>query len=410
MTQTQTLKQTLTHLFRRRPPLTEQAPAQGLTNALGRLSLYAAPPDPPPGGDAAYRRMTHDAQVKACLDTKKFAVLSRGWEVHPASDAPADARVADFCRWCLQSMDGAILDAGYDALDALAFGLSLIEINYRLIDDGPWRGLVGLQSLKAKDVRHFTIRTDEFYNVRALRIAAGDELDPRKFLLYTHRPRYGNPYGESDLRAAFRPWQMKEALLTWWGKHLEKFGMPTVVGSFDPSHAYTKAQQQDFLTVIAQVHNESALVLPDDLKVSLLDGKAGQGGSGGSGFDELIAYLDRAIAKSILGQTLTSDSSAHGSTYALGAVHLDILRFYINKLTRDLEEAVLTGQLLSRLVGYNFPPGTPAPSIKFGPIDDDRLAVVGALISRLVTGQVVAPDEPWIREYLGLPARQAQGT
>lgn len=390
----------------RRAPLTEQAPAQGLTNALGKLSLFAAPLDPPPGGDASYRRMTHDPQVKACLNTKKFAVLSRGWEVHPASESPEDKRCADFCRWALSAMEGSILDAGYDVLDALAFGLSLSEINYRLIDDGPWRGFVGLASIKAKDHRHFTIRTDEFYNVQALRIGGGTELDPSKFLLYTYMSRYGNPYGEADLRAAWHPWSQKQSLLQWWAKYLEKFGMPTVVGSYDSKAGYTQAQQRELLSIVSQVHNESAVVVPSDQVLSLL--QTSSPASASSTFDELISYLDRAIAKSILGQTLTSDSSARGSTYALGAVHMDVLRFYINKLTRDLEDGVMTHQLLKRLVAYNFAPGTATPLFRFGRIDDDRLSAVGKLISELVSGAVIAPDEPWIRSYLGIPAAVAE--
>lgn len=393
----------------KKAPLQELAPAQGLTNALGRLSLYAAPLDPPPGGDASYRKMTHDPQVKACLNTKKFAVLSRGWEVHPVSESSEDRRVADFCRWCLGAMEGSILDAGYDVLDALAFGLSLVEINYRLLEDGPWRGFVGLRSLKAKDHRHFTIRTDEFYNLQAVRIATGDELDPAKFLVYSYMPRYGNPYGEADLRAAYQPWYQKQALLTWWAKYLEKFGLPTVVGSFDPKAGYTQAQKADLLNLVSQVHNESALVVPNDFVLSLLKDNGGGGsGQAGSGFDEIISYLDRAIAKSILGQTLTSDSTAKGATYALGAVHMDVLRFYINKLTRDLEDGVMTHQLLQRLVAYNFPAGTATPLFRFGRIDDDRLAAVGTLITELVTGNVIAPGEPWIRSYLGLPAAEAE--
>ena len=124
-----------------------------------------------------------------------------------------------------------------------------------------------------------------------------------------------------------------------------------------------------------------------------------------AGFDECISYLDRAIAKSILGQTLTSDSTSHTATYALGAVHLDVLRFYLDKLQRDLEETVMTRQLIARLVSYNFPPGTPCPTFRLGKIDDDRLAVAGKLIAEPVAGQVLAPDEPWIRAYLGLPAK-----
>jgi phage gp29-like protein len=392
-------------LWGRKAPLQEQAPAQGLTNALGKLSLYAAPLDPPPGGDASYRRMTHDPQVKACLDTKKFAVLSRGWEVHPASDSAEDVRTADFCRWALSNMDGSILDAGYDVLDALAFGISLCEINYRLLDTGPWHGFIGLANIKPKDIRHFTIRTDEFYNVKALRLAAGTELDPAKFLLYTYMPRYGNPYGEADLRAAYQSWYAKYQILTWWNKYLEKFGIPTVVGSYAAKAGYTQAQQLAFLTQISQIQNESGLVVPDDLKLELL--QSTNSAAPGATFDELVSYHDRAIAKSILGQTLTTDSTARGATYALGAVHFDVLRFYINKLTRDLE-GVMMYQLLGRLVGFNFPPGTATPLFKFGKIDDDRLAVVGTLISQLITGQVIAPDEPWIRSYLGLPAATAE--
>lgn len=388
----------------RRPPLGEQAPALGAISPLGRISLYAGPVDPPPGGDSAYRRMTHDPQVRACLATKKYAVLSRGWEIHPADQSGEAIRAAGFCRWCLDNMVGSILDAGYDVLDALAFGLSIVEINYRLIESGPWAGYVGLKSLKAKDTRHFTIRTDEFCNIETLRIAGGAELDPAKFLIYSYMPRYGNPYGESDLRAAYRSWRLKEDLLTWWAKYLEKFGMPTVVGAYSAGGGYTKQQQADFLSVVAQVHNESALVVPDDLAISLLESR--QGNSSSSRFDEAVSYLDRAIAKAILGQSLTSDSSARGATYALGAVQENVLRFYINKLTRDLEDAVLTRQLLSRLMSYNFPPSTPTPTFRFARLDDDRLAAAAKLIAEMVQGQVIAPNEPWIREYLGIPGAE----
>ncbi len=193
-------------------------------------------------------------------------------------------------------------------------------------------------------------------------------------------------------------------MLTYWAKYLEKFGMPTVTGTYDAAKGYTKQQQQDFLGVVSQVHNESALVFPSDMSVKLLETAR----AGLAGFDECISYLDRAIAKSILGQTLTSDSTSHTATYALGAVHLDVLRFYLNKLQRDLEETVMTRQLVARLVAYNFPPGTPCPTFRLGKIDDDRLAAAGRLIAELVTGNVLSPDEPWIRGYLGLPARESE--
>ena len=78
-------------------------------------------------------------------------------------------------------------------------------------------------------------------------------------------PQYAHPLGTSDLRAAYRSWYMKDALLTWWAKYLEKFGLPTVTGTYDATKGYTKQQQQDFLGVVSKVHNEWALVFPSDM-------------------------------------------------------------------------------------------------------------------------------------------------
>ncbi len=74
------------------------------------------------------------------------------------------------------------------------------------------------------------------------------------------------------------------------------------------------------------------------------------------------------------------------------------------KLQRDLEETVMNAQLLPRLVAYNFGPEAPVPTFHLGGLDDGRLETAGKLITDLVAGNIIAPDEPWIRGYLGLPA------
>jgi len=400
----------LKSLFRKRPPLTEVAAVDGLAaNArpgiLGALSSLTVPGDGLPGGYGTFRRMQHDPQVRACLSTKKFAVLSRGWEVHAASDTPEDKAVADFIRACFSDMRGSLLDNLYDVLDALALGVSILEINYRLYDTGPYTGMVGLANLKSKDPEDFLIETDAFLNITGLCGPSGVSYDPDKFILYSYMPAYENPLGTSDLRAAHRPWQVKNQLLTWWAKYLEKFGMPTVMGSYDAGKGYGTDQQRELLSIVAQVHNESAVVLPNDMALSLLETQRAQGAD----FNELVGYLDRAIAKSILGQTLTSDSTGGGSTYALGQVHMDVLRFFLHKLQRDLEQGVVMEQVIKRLLTYNFPAGTACPTFSLGTIDDGQLAAAGTLIKDLVAGKVIGPEEPWIRSYLGLPAREAIG-
>lgn len=384
--------------------LQEQAPAYGYTSLIGSLTPVALQNDLPPGGYGftTYRRMQNDPQVKACLSTKKFAVLSRGWEVHPASVSPADAAVAEFIRWTLANMKGSVLDSLYAVMDALALGVSITEINYKLLDSGPYAGMIGLASLKSKNPEIFFFEVDSFLNTYALRIAGGALLPPEKFLIYSYQPQYENPLGTSDLRAAYRAWFIKEQILGWWAKFLEKFGMPTVVGTFDPKAGYGVDQQRQFLSTVQQVHNESALVHPSDMEIKLLEAQRALDG----GFDEAISYMDRSIAKSILGETLTADSAAKGSTYGLGQVHMDVLSFYLQKLQRDLEETVMTEQLIARLVALNYGPECPCPTFRLGKIDDGKLQTAANLISQLVSGAVIQPDEGWIREYLGIPAAE----
>ena len=388
-------------------PLLETAPAYGYTSLVGQISPVHLPGDLPPGsqGYVTYRRMQNDPQVKACLSTKKFAVLSRGWEVHPFDTTPEALEVAEFCRWTLADMTGSVLDTLYAVMDALALGVSMTEINYKVLDSGPYAGRIGLQSLKSKNPEIFFFDIDGFMNIHALRIAGGELLPPNKFLIYSYQPQYENPLGTSDLRAAYRSWFVKEQLVVWWSKYLEKFGMPTVLGSYAAKGAYSLDQKRSFLSTLMQVHNETAIAVPDDMEVKLLEATRGAQ----AGFDEAVAFCDRSIAKSILGETLTADSSAKGSSYGLGQVHMDVLSFYLQKLQRDLEETVMTEQLLARLVAYNYPVGTPCPSFHLGKIDDGKLAAATTLISELIGGGVIAPAEPWIRSYLGIPASEQDG-
>ncbi len=399
----QTMKlQNLVKAFQKppEPPILEElAPANGVS-LLGALSAVALPEDGLPGGSRTYRRMLADPQVKACLSTKKFAALSQHWKIHAASESAEDRQIADFVRSALSGMHGSVLDTLYDVLDALAFGVSLVEINYALIETGPNAGMVGLASLKSKDPAGFTFETDAFANVIALRGVGGASYPPDKFLRYAWLPLYESPLGQSDLHAAYKPWFVKQQLLKWWAKYLEKFGLPTVTGTYDPNKGYGPDQQRELLAIVAQVHNESAVVLPSDMHLGLLETARAQS----AGFSEAIEYLDRAIAKSILGQTLTTDSTAQGASYALGSVHQDVLGFYVAKLKRDLEETVIGAQLLAPLVAYNFGPSAACPAFTLGTLDAGQLETTGKLIADLVAGNVIAPTEPWIRGYLGLPA------
>ena len=418
---------------RRSPPAGEFASARGtIASALGQIAPYN--PDDLIGqrGYAIYDQMQKDAQVQACMTIKKLAVLSRGWEVHPASSAPGDVEVADFVRFALNDMRGSILDVLFNVLDALAKGFSVLEINYRTLDREPHRGRIGLASIKAKNPATFAFDTDEFLNVKGLTRTIGtavdrlivdrgsrddqrsnhqrsdDLLPPDKFIVYSYMPRYESPYGTSDLRAAYKHFWSKELLTKFMNIYLEKYGSPTAKGSF--RRGMPKSGQDELMRVLDTIQQKTAIVIPDDVQIELLEANRG----GEAGYLQAIEFHDKQISRAILCQTLMTDEGTRVGSFALAKVHLDVLKMCLRKLKRDLEESVMQEQVIKRLVDFNFgreslgrisESGSTAayPTFSLGPLEDTDVAQLSGVIEKLVSGQIIKPDEEWIRGYLGLP-------
>ncbi len=389
---------------RRSPPLGEIASARGPLASLASVVPYN--PDDLIGkrGYSVYDQMQRDAQVQACLTIKKFAVLSRGWEIHPASDDPQDRKVADFVRFVLEDMRGSILDVLFNVLDALAKGFSVMELNYKVIDREPYRGMVGFASIKSKDPATFAFDVDEYANIRSLKRTGWGEgsLPPEKFVVYAHMPRYESPYGTSDLRAAYKHYWSKDVLVRFLNLYLEKYGSPTAKGSY--KRGTPRTAQEDLLRVLDKIQQETAIVIPDDVTVELLEAQRG----GEAGYLQAIEFHDKQIAKAILSQTLMTDEGMRVGSFALAKVHLDVLKMCLKKLKRDLEESVMREQVIRRLVDYNFNV-TAYPSFSLGPLEERDMQQLAAAISSLVSGKVISPDEGWIRKYLGLPGAVESG-
>ncbi len=392
-------------IFRRHIPVKGELAAAQTKLAGNALRTASYSPDDLVSrkGLAIYDEMQHDSQVRSCLNTKKFAVLSKGWQLIPASDRQDDIRIAGFIKYCLDDMKGSVQDMLFNILDALAKGFSIMEINYKLIPGGPYAGMVGLESVKSKDPAMFGFDMDEYLNIRGLTISESGtqaDLPLEKFIVYTYMPVYEMPYGQSDLRSAYKHYFSKEILTKFWNIHLEKYGMPTAKGSY--RRGMPKDQQDELLRILDRIQQETAIVVPEDVGIELLEAQRG----GEAGYMQAIEYHNKQIAKAILGQTLTSDEGSRSGSLAMAKVHLDVLGFYLQKLKRDIEETVMREQLIRRLVDINFPSSN-YPSFSLGNLEERDLSALGGLIGKLINGNVIAPDEPWIRAYLDLP--QASG-
>lgn len=383
-----------------KPVMNEVAAARtGLLSSAFRMAAYSPDDLVSRKGLAVYDEMQKDAQVRSCLNTKKFAILSKGWQLLPASDSAVDVEIADFVRFCFDDMRGSVQDMIFAALDAIAKGFSVMEINYKPLIYGPFAGKIGLDSIKSKDPAAFGFDMDDYLNILGITMAesgAQVDLPMEKFIVYTYMPSYEMPYGQSDLRPAYKHWFCKEIISKFWSLHLEKFGMPTAKGSY--KRGMPKDQQDELLRALDKIQQETAIVIPEDVTIELLEAKR----DGEAGYLRAIEFHNRQIAKAILGQTLTSDEGSRSGSFAMAKVHLDILGHYLQKLKRDIEETVMRDQLIRRMVEINYGVRD-YPRFVLGTLDERDPALMGSFVEKLVSSGVVAPDEGWIRDYLGIP-------
>jgi phage gp29-like protein len=332
---------------RKKRPLTAPTAVQ-LTLADRRaLELPGVGNTLPP---SAYTEMEGDAMVQTALTIKKMAVLAAEYRIEPASGSPTARRNAAFIAEVFARMDGSPRSILTGAMDAFARGWSVQEMLFAV--DGSRVVLTGTQP---KDPQHFGLEMDAFGHLRGLIHRIPGEAEKRlprgKFVLYRNRLGYGHPKGKSDLDSAYRHFQSKKALVMAWRAHLERFASPTVLGKY--ARGLPAEEQTGILDALKRLHDNTAIVFPNEIEVSTLHGRE----SDNNAFQEAIEFHNREIARSILGQTLTTDEGRRVGSLALGKVHLQVLLLQVDALRRELADVVMTEQVIKPLIEMNFGPG-----------------------------------------------------
>ncbi len=303
-------------------------------------------------GFEIYDQMLTDAHVRACFNLKRLGILSVGWRLEPADGSPEAVQVRDFVLYNLQTMAGGVFSLLWRTLDALARGFAVLEKLYEWRTTPPYAERWVLKGFKAKNPALFAFEVDAFRNVRALILNAPNgeriALPREKFILYAYNARYESPAGESDLRAAYTHWRSKQRILQMWDLFLAKYASPTLIGVY--RRGLPPSQQDELLRALDRVQQETAMVVPDDVEVRALELKQ----SGADSFAEAITYHNAEIAKSLLGETLTTDEGQRVGSLALGQVHLKVLQTQLRALRADLAERVMQDQVIRPLIQLNF--------------------------------------------------------
>ena len=393
-----------------KPEMSELAASDySLYNKNGEIAPYN--PDTLVGrkGLYMYDQMRIDDQVKACLTLKKFATLAPSFQIIPASDDSQDIEVAEFVEYCFEKMQGNMTDTVLEIMTALDFGYSISEINYKEFDTGVHRGKIGLKNIKTKQPHYYQFVIDEYSNLLDDGILyQGRGLEERypisKFIIFSYQKEFGNHYGTSDLRPAYRGYWSKDVLIKMWNIYLERFANPTVLGKYktnDPAARNSLRNILDNLTAKTSITHRM-----DEFDIQLLE----SGRNATNDFERALNFYNKSIARSIL---IPDRLMAEGDTgaYAQAKIHFDVFLFVIQKLRLDIEENVMQQQLIRRLVAYNYSNVESLPMFKFNPMTDEQKFQLNSLFIDAVQKGVISPtleDENILRQNLNFPEKDVE--
>ena len=302
-----------------------------------------------------------DVQIQTAWGNTRLPFLTTTpWGVEAADDSPVAAKAAEAFRANLANLDMHNIIEGL--MDAVALGYSVAEILWQT-DSGPKSKIWEIADLVPKPSHWFRFDTDGGLRFLSDGNSEGELMPDANFLVLKHRAGYGNPYGESLFSRLYWPVLFKKHGLEWWVKFVERFGSLSYFGKYDL--AASEQQQKELLNALVDLLSGSAAVGPDNTQIEPIgDTQRTQGANAHKHFED---WLDKAIAKAILGQNLSSDSGEKG-TQALGNIQFRVLE----AITRSDQRLIASAfnRLARRYTDYNFGADAHAPLFVFEQAED----------------------------------------
>lgn len=354
------------------------------------------------GGLKIYFEMRLDDQAKAALHLKKSAIVHPGWTIECE-----DETLSEFVEHVFEKMEGTVEETIRSILSAYEYGFSLHEKVYRYLEDGPFRGKIGLQALKQKSPTRLLFQTDDYGNLLPNGILQRQRngqlmsLPSEKFVRFTYQKEFDNFYGQSDLRAAYRFWFLKVNFFRYWGMYLERFGMPIAIGS-SKTATLNPTDQLKFQAIVKNLQAGMSAVLPHDLEIEFKEAARTDRGT----FEQAINACDVRIARAILMPTLLGLSAGND----VGS----LARSKTEKQTFDivlggdslLVQDVINEQIIRPLIVMNYGQVEKLPRFEFRPMDEeDRKDYVKAwadAVSKKAVSRTVETEKR-VREFLSFP-------
>lgn len=349
--------------------------------------------------------MESDDQVRASFMLKKLMITSRNWDIEPIDDSSQAKEQADFIYYSFtDGFDGVFKDFFHGMLSALQYGFSINEKTYKVFKDGQYKDKIGIKSLKSRPPHSFKFHIDEFGNLTYLlqHQPKGDaKLDYNKFVIFSYDMKFGNFYGRSDFKSAYRSWFSKDIIIRFWNMYLERNGMPITIGKYKPG--LSSKEKLNFKNILRKFTANTVMTIPKDLEVEFLEAK-----NGAIKYETAIDKHNTMIARSFLIPELIGFTDHKSGSQSLGKEQFDLFYKILEDIQKNLEDLINEG-LVKELINYNFANVTEYPKFRFSPIDTrtkDNLYKIWYDAVKIGAVLTTKDDEAYLRNEIGLPERK----
>ena len=295
----------------------------------------------------AYRNLLADDKVRSVVGQRSRALISRDYEVTAGGDMRRDKIAADFIREALKHIRWDTVCEEMWFANFYGYGVSEClwarEGSYVMLD-----------KIKVRDQVRFGFDSQFRLKLLTTQKPHGENLPDKKFWWISAGATHDDePYGLGLAHSLYWPVLFKRSGIQYWMKFLDKFSAPSVVAKY-PEDA-TDEQQQSLLNTSQQIRNDSAMILPENMDIQLLEASR----AGKPEYVSLYDKMDAAISKVVVGQTMTTDD---GSSRSQAEVHLTVRDEIVMADARLLDDS-FTRSVIRWLIEWNYP-GAKLPTVQ----------------------------------------------
>jgi phage gp29-like protein len=370
------------HLF-------DEVVAPGLTPArLSRVLRDAADGEMIEFLTLAEEMEEREWQYRSVLGTRKTAIKAIEPFVAAASEDPEDVAIADAVKDELIARPEFRYLVG-DLLDGLGKGYSVIELIWAT-DARRW----SIAEFLWRDPRLFQFdrETRRTLKVRAVGAPDGLDLTPAKYAVHVPRLKSGLPARNGLARIAAWAFMLKSFTMKDWAAFLEVHGMPLRLGKYGPEAS--AEDRRVLLRAVRDLGSDAAAIIPRGMEIELVETK----GFSDKPFEGLASYVDKAVSKVVIGQTMTADD---GSSKAQAAIH-DKVRIDIKEDDAFDLAVTINRDVIRPWVAFNYGPRprNRYPTLVLPVMEREDLAAYARAIGELIDRGLLI-EQAEVRDRIG---------